>query len=238
MTYAPIIGSCLLPTSKVSRGDAERSGEEKLTPWMGGVTEERMFDTSFGSPTSKNLAGDGRSRAAACALWLWDNLRELRKCKNLIYSCMEEKVVRETKQECQELGSLVSTKHFFFDCVIRLSSTEQPDLVKVLWIGFVAVRNLSERFRWNGQKWNWPQVSLWLQSNTSVAPFSSPRSNMQKASLTRPRNSDVSASFCSSLRLLFPKDVFALHFHLRTKRGGKVTPGDRIPRVYVSKCYC
>lgn len=167
MTYAPIIGSCLLPTSKVPCGDAERSGEEKPTPWMGGVTEERMFDTSFGSPTSKNLAGDGRSRAAACSLWLWDNLRELRKCKNLIYSCMEEKVVRETRQECQELGSLVSTRHFFFYCVIRLSSTEQPDLVKVLWIGFV--RNLSERFRWNGRKRNWPQVSLWLQSNTSKA---------------------------------------------------------------------
>lgn len=118
MTYAPIIGSCLLPTSKVPCGDAERSGEEKPTPWMGGVTEERMFDTSFGSPTSKNLAEDGRSRAAACSLWLWDNLRELRKCKNLIYSCMEEKVVRETRQECQELGSLVSTKHFFFFTVL------------------------------------------------------------------------------------------------------------------------
>lgn len=53
MTYAPIIGSCLSPTSKVPRGDAKRSGEEEPTPWIGGVTEKRMFDTSFCSPTSE-----------------------------------------------------------------------------------------------------------------------------------------------------------------------------------------
>lgn len=55
VTYAPIIGSCLLPTSKVPRGDAEKRGEEKQTPWMGGVTGKRMFDTSFCSPTSETL---------------------------------------------------------------------------------------------------------------------------------------------------------------------------------------
>lgn len=55
MTYAPIIGSRLSPTSKVPHGDAERSREEELTPWIGGVTEKRMVDTSFCSPTSATL---------------------------------------------------------------------------------------------------------------------------------------------------------------------------------------
>lgn len=31
--------------------------------------------------------GDGRSCVASHSLWLWDNLRELRECKNWIYSC-------------------------------------------------------------------------------------------------------------------------------------------------------
>lgn len=97
----------------------------------------------------KNPVGDGGSCAAARSLWLWDNRWEFRKCKNWIYSCRWR---RSWGRQGRVSRAQASGEYkAFFDYVIRLPSTEQPDLVKVLWIGFVTVCTLSEGLWLNGQ---------------------------------------------------------------------------------------
>lgn len=124
-----------------------RRGADSLDWWCHGEKDVWHF---LLLPLFRNPVGHGRSGAAACSLWLWDNLWELRKCKNLIYSCRWRRSWGGTRQSVKSSG-LWWVQSIFFDCVFRLPSTEQPDLVKVFWIVFVTACTLSVCLWLNGQ---------------------------------------------------------------------------------------
>lgn len=110
-----------------------------------------------------NPVGDSGSCVAARSLWLWDNLWELRECKNWIYSCRWRR--SSGRQGRVSRAQASGGYKAFFDYIIRLPSSEQPDLVKVLWIGFVTVH--PERVPLI--EWTSPQVTgvatlLWVSS--------------------------------------------------------------------------
>lgn len=112
MTYVLMIGSCLSPTSKVPRRDAEilkeaEEGEGKPASWIGYVGEEKKtFDTSFSAPLFLKPSGI-QGGLCSCSLPLIRGhplgIKQVQK-RLYLYIYVHGKVIRETRQSVRSVG--------------------------------------------------------------------------------------------------------------------------------------
>lgn len=179
ITYVLIIGSCVSPTSKVPRRDAKILKEAehrqgKPLPELVMSWRRRKHLTLPSMPVLK----PSRIQWGLCGCSLpliRGQPLGIKKVQKLIYLYIyvDMESHKGDKAECQERRSRASA---FFHDINRLPSTEQPDLVKVPWMGFVTICLLNRCLWLNG--WtllNHPQISLHVDRIACMITISFPQ---------------------------------------------------------------